>query len=233
MSFSFHQMAIKRQDGIVRCSIDKTEVDFLIDSGAAINTVTEKVWRKLVMNDATIHRREYHCDRILKAYASETPLRVITVFEAWIAVNESKPKCYGEFFVVKGAAKSLLSKETAENLKVLKVGLEVQQLESHHRAKIFPSFPNVLVKLSIDESIPPRKLSYYRVPAPMEAKVNAKIDQLLVEGIIERAEGPPDWISPLVVVPKGKDDVRLCINMKHPNEAIKREHYPCQRSTRS
>ncbi|XP_062557693.1 uncharacterized protein K02A2.6-like [Armigeres subalbatus] len=30
----------------------------------------------------------------------------------------------------------------------------------------------------------------------------------------------------MVVVPKGKDDIRLCINMKYPNEAIQREHYP-------
>ncbi|XP_055523009.1 uncharacterized protein K02A2.6-like [Wyeomyia smithii] len=30
----------------------------------------------------------------------------------------------------------------------------------------------------------------------------------------------------MVIVPKGKDDVRICINMKHPNGAIQREHYP-------
>ena len=30
----------------------------------------------------------------------------------------------------------------------------------------------------------------------------------------------------MVVVPKGKDDIRICINKKHPNEAIQREHFP-------
>lgn len=209
---------------MVTCLIDRFPVEFLIDSGAAINTVTEKVWRNLYMANAQIHKINYHCDRVLKAYASNAPLRVVTIFEAWISINEDKPKCYDEFFVVKGAVKSLLSKKTAETLKVLKVGLAVQQIDAS--PKLFPTFPNVQVKLAIDKSVPPRKLSYYRVPAPMESKVDAKIDQLLSEGIIERAEGPPEWISPLVVVPTGKDDVRLCVNMKHPNEAIKREHYP-------
>ncbi|XP_062554188.1 uncharacterized protein K02A2.6 isoform X1 [Armigeres subalbatus] len=49
---------------------------------------------------------------------------------------------------------------------------------------------------------------------------------MLRRDIIERVNGPPEWISPMVVVPKGKNDVRLCVNMRYPNEAIQREHYP-------
>ncbi|XP_055522624.1 uncharacterized protein K02A2.6-like [Wyeomyia smithii] len=30
----------------------------------------------------------------------------------------------------------------------------------------------------------------------------------------------------MVVVPKGTNDIRLCINMRYPNQAIQREHYP-------
>ncbi|XP_039443104.1 uncharacterized protein K02A2.6-like [Culex pipiens pallens] len=60
----------------------------------------------------------------------------------------------------------------------------------------------------------------------MEEKVDMKIKQMLESDIIEPAVGPPEWISPMVVVPKGNDDIRLCINMKYPNEAIQREHYP-------
>lgn len=53
-----------------------------------------------------------------------------------------------------------------------------------------------------------------------------KIQEMLRTDVIEKVEGPAEWISPMVVVPKGKDDVRICINMRHPNEAIQREHYP-------
>ncbi|XP_055625394.1 uncharacterized protein K02A2.6-like isoform X1 [Toxorhynchites rutilus septentrionalis] len=49
---------------------------------------------------------------------------------------------------------------------------------------------------------------------------------MLRSDVIERVEGPAEWISPMVIVPKDKNDVRICINMKHPNEAIQREHYP-------
>uniref|UniRef100_A0A182NV09 Reverse transcriptase domain-containing protein n=1 Tax=Anopheles dirus TaxID=7168 RepID=A0A182NV09_9DIPT len=60
----------------------------------------------------------------------------------------------------------------------------------------------------------------------MEEKVDRKIQEMLEQEIIEPVTGPPEWISPMVVVPKGKDDIRLCINMRYPNQAIQREHYP-------
>ncbi|XP_055585263.1 uncharacterized protein K02A2.6-like [Uranotaenia lowii] len=92
--------------------------------------------------------------------------------------------------------------------------------------KPFPKFPNVEIKLTIDEKVPPKRISYLRIPSPMEQKVDQKILEMLRCDIIEPVEGTTEWISPMVVVPKGKDDVRLCINMRYPNTAIQREYYP-------
>lgn len=212
------------KDGLITCMIDEYPVEFLIDSGSAINTITEDIWQQLTAAEAKIFNTKTHCERNFTAYASSDSLCVLTVFEAYISVNPSKPQSYAEFFVVKGATKSLLSKTTSEELCVLKVGLEVNHIET--AVTPFPKFPNVQIKLSIDKSVTPRLISYVRVPVSMEKKVDDKILELLRTDVIEKVDGPPEWISPMVVVPKGKDDVRLCINMKYPNEAIHREHYP-------
>lgn len=204
--------------------IDKLPVEFLIDSGSSINTVTERIWNKLIDVGAKIYNRKSHCDRNFMAYASNDALCVLAVFEANISVNPTKPHTYAEFFVIGGATKSLLSRRTSEELRVLKVGLAVDHIET--KEKPFPKFPHVQIKLSIDKNVPPRLISYLRVPVSMEKKVDDKILEMLRTDVIEKVEGPPEWISPMVVVPKGKDDVRLCINMKYPNQAIQREHYP-------
>lgn len=211
-------------DGSILCLIDNVAVEFLIDSGASVNTVTENVWKELNQKNASIFKKKFKCDRRLHAYAGSVPLEVSAIFEAWIFVNPSKPKTYAEFFVVKEARRCLLSKNTSEELRVLKVGLDVLQVNT--ALKPFPKFPGVVVKLSIDKAVPPKKLAYLRIPAAMEKKVDDKIQEMLLTDVIERVEGSPEWISPMVVVPKGKDDVRICINMRHPNEAIQREHYP-------
>lgn len=206
------------------CLIDSFPVTFLIDSGAAINTVSEQVWDNLASSKAQIYNRKFYCDRKFTAYASQNPLRVHAVFEGWISVNENKPKCYAEFFVIEGANKSLLSKSTAEDLQILKIGLDVNNIEINTTP--FPKFPNVQIKLSIDKSVVPRKLAYLRIPEAMKQKVDAKILEMLRADIIEPVNGPADWISPMIVVPKGNNDIRLCINMRHPNKAIQREHFP-------
>lgn len=74
---------------------------------------------------------------------------MLEVFEAWISVNPSKPKSYVEFFVIEGANKCLLSKRTAEDLKLLKVGLDVQNVEVKRNP--FPKFPGVQVLSSLNE----------------------------------------------------------------------------------
>lgn len=199
-------------------------MEFLIDSGAVINTITEQIWTQLLRSNTVLFKKKFQCNRQFTAYASQEPLQVLGVFEAWISINETKPKIYAEFFVIQGARRSLLSKRTAEDLKVLKVGLEVQNVEQNKEA--FPKFPNGQVKLSIDPSVVPRKIAYLRIPAAMEDKVNQKIQQMLDTDVIEPVIGPAEWISPMVVVPKGTNDIRLCINMRYPNQAIKREHYP-------
>lgn len=209
---------------MVECSIDNYPVTFLVDSGSAINAVTEEVWNSLVRNNATVYKTKLQCNRTFTAYASQQPLRVRAMFEAWISVNDSKPSCYAEFFVIEGATKSLLSKTTAELLKILKIGLDVNNVDVS--TEHFPKFPNVLVKLSIDKSIVPRKIAYLKVPEALKEKVDMKIMDMLRSDVIEPANGPAEWISPMVVVPKGKDDIRLCINMRHPNKAIQREHFP-------
>ena len=57
--------------------------------------------------------------------------------------------------------------------------------------------------------------------------VEKKLEALGKEDIIEKVTGPMPWISPLVIVPKPKnpDDVRTCVDMRHPNKAIKRERH--------
>lgn len=209
---------------MITCLIDTFPVDFLIDSGSTINTITEDIWKSIRRAGVRVFKKRQQYDQSFTAYASHEPLRVLSVFEARVSVSPSKPETFAEFFVVHGASKSLLSKRTAEELKVLKVGLDVMHIDVVHDP--FPKFPNIQVKLSINPNILPKKISYLRIPVPMEKLVDDKIQEMLRTDIIELAVGPPEWISPMVVVPKGQNDIRLCIDMRRPNEAIQREHYP-------
>lgn len=59
--------------------------------------------------------------------------------------------------------------------------------------------------------------------------MEAKLKELEKLDIIEKVEGPTPWVSPIVVIPKPgqKNEIRLCIDMREVNRAIKRERHLC------
>lgn len=44
--------------------------------------------------------------------------------------------------------------------------------------------------------------------------------------VIEPVNGPSKFVSPLVVAPKGDNDVRICVNMRKVNQLIEKEIHP-------
>ena len=82
------------------------------------------------------------------------------------------------------------------------------------------------VKLHIDSSVPPVAQPARRIPFHFRKKVEQELAQLEQQGIIEKVEGPTPFVSPLAIVPKRDGDVRLCIEMRMANKAIRRERHP-------
>ncbi len=78
------------------------------------------------------------------------------------------------------------------------------------------------VKLEVDQNITPVAQRARRIPHSMKSKVNAKLKEMLEEDIIEKAEGATPWLSPLIAIPKKSGDVRLVLDMRIPNQALKR-----------
>ena len=81
---------------------------------------------------------------------------------------------------------------------------------------------NTQVKLEIDESITPVAQPSRRIPHSIKAKVNAKLEEMRNEGIIEKVQGATPWLSPLIAIPKKNGDVRLVLDMRMPNTALTR-----------
>ena len=53
-----------------------------------------------------------------------------------------------------------------------------------------------------------------------------KLDERVKLDIIEKVSGPRSWVLPVVVVPKPSGDIRLCVDMRQANMAVKRERHP-------
>jgi hypothetical protein len=64
-----------------------------------------------------------------------------------------------------------------------------------------------------------------RVPFPLMSAVRAELDRMVENDIIEAVDEPTEWCSAMVPVVKKNGNVRICVDLKNLNEAVKRPHY--------
>lgn len=210
-------------DGCMRINVAVGGVHklFLIDSGSTCNVIDKNTWEELKQQGVQVFYTQKRDNRVIQSYANNEPLVVIGEFGAEFRIGDRAIN--GEVIVIEGKGIPILGKLTAEKLGVLKVGLHVNALSNKKIGKI----KGIQVSIPIDVSVAPIAQPYRRVPIPILEKVNTKLDELIEDDIIEQVDAVnADWISPLVIIPKENGDIRMCVDMRRANEAIKPESFP-------
>ena len=81
-------------------------------------------------------------------------------------------------------------------------------------------------KLYIDSNVRPVIQPPRRVPVSIRDKLLQELHRLEKAGILSKQNEPTDWVSSLVCVTKKSGSLRICIDPKPLNTALKRNHYP-------
>lgn len=134
------------------CKIGGTPLTLLIDSGSKVNIIAGNDWNLLKQKKAAVWNINTRTDNILKPYAAERPLEVKYQFDTTVSVAGTA-EVITSFYVVEKGETSILGKETAKQLGILKLGLNINHVET--KAIIFPKIRNLTVKLTIDPSVKP------------------------------------------------------------------------------
>ena len=217
------------QPGKIEVFIGGILVEMVVDSGASTNVIDKHLWSEL--RHEKIECVSKKSNKKLYPYGSKQPLEVLGTFSALTKVGETVVKA--EFVVIDGEGEALLGRETAVQNGVLQLGVPVYSLKSkeeilHDYKGIFEGVGKLTgfqVELHVDPEVPAVAQPVRLTPFSLQEKVKEKIEELVAMNIIEPVEGPTLWVSPVVVVPKKNDEIRLCVDMRRANEAIIRERY--------
>ena len=77
--------------------------------------------------------------------------------------------------------------------------------------------------INIDPNVKPGVHPPHRVPFALRHKLRAELDRMVSLGVIEKVDQPTDWVNSIVLIEKHNGDLRICLDPKDLNRAIKRE----------
>lgn len=81
-------------------------------------------------------------------------------------------------------------------------------------------------KIHLKDDVKPVIHAPRKVPVSLREKLHQELQRCEKMGVIEKISEPTEWVNSLVLVPKANGTVRICIDPKDLNQAIKRQQYP-------
>ena len=170
------------------------------------------------------------------SYGSDTPLPLLGTLST--TIKSSSNSTTTRLHVVKGNMGNLLSYDTAQKLGSITISVNtttVTDVNKKSPESLQEEFEclfggigrlrNKIVELHVDPDIAHRQQPHRRIPFHVRGDVEKELERLERLDIIERVEGPTPWISPIVFVPKKSGEVRICVDMREANKAVKREKH--------
>ena len=217
----------------ITINIDNHPVKFLRDSGASINAIDRETFQELQEKKKI---KLYPTKTKIFTYNSNEPMELDGVFysnanyqnnhhiaKIYVAANPNVVCILGRHSAVELGVMKLI-----EEINTLRTGdSEINSMMEDYK-QIFQGLgklKNTQIKFDIDETVKPVAQHLRRIPIYVIKKVEKKIEELIKIDVIEKVRDSTSWISPIVAVPKG-EDVRITIDMRKANQAIRRNHHP-------
>lgn len=221
-----------------RINVGISGKDFLlkVDTGAVVNLlssedflVTLKLPRHLIKST----------NRMFKSYTGDL-LPIIGLCVLDVSFNNSVYEM--EFYVVNGKSEAILGLPSCIDLKLVKQShdsnnnchkFRIDRVSNDEINQLIKEYPDIFsgigcigtpYHINVFPDAKPVVSAIRNVPFALQNKLKVTLDNLEKNKIIEKVNGPTEWLNPLVLVKKKDGALRICLDPLHLNKVIMREH---------
>ena len=209
--------------------VEKIKVKFQLDSGAKANVMSFRTYNNL---KCTSLRPLKKTNTVLVSFSKH---KLKPFGEVVLKVKYKDHTEDVKFFVVESEVESVLSGNTCVKLGLLKRVYQVVSQEASLKKVELDDYSELFKGLGclpgdyhieLNEGATPVVHAPRKVPIPQREKVIEELKRMERLGVIVRQEEATDWVNSMVVVQKPNGAVRLCIDPRDLNVAMKRSHHP-------
>ena len=221
------------EEAFVTLQVNSTPVEMKVDTGAKCNVLPMKTFEQVKIKEQTA------CTKLtnLVAYGGS---KIKTVGKVKLQCHLEEQPYTLSFYIVQEDVLPLLGLRACMEMGLVSFSKDVHQLSdadddlSHQiQAEYSDLFSDELGKLpvtysmTLDPDVRPVVRPAHRIPLAMKDRVKAELGRMQELGVITPVSEPTDWVSSMVATnKKDKQEIRICINPKDLNTALKRPHHP-------
>ena len=169
-----------------------------------------------------------HASTVLTAYGDNKlhPLGIASV-----TIEHAGQSWPVEFFVVDVPAPTIVGLPTCTALDVVR---RIDAVKSTQSPSLLEDYADVFEGLGelpgeyhieVDPSVSPVIHAARKVPLALQPRLKSDLDEMELKGVISKCDAPTDWVSSLLIVEKKNGSLRLCLDPRDLNRAVKREHF--------
>ena len=160
-----------------------------------------------------------------------------------LVCETAKAKANLEFYVINQSAVPIMGREASEELRLVKridaiekrpVCKEELRRTPATKEELLEMYPSVFTGLGefpgvhhihTDPTVTPVVHGCRKIPLAVMDRLKASLRHLVDADVITPVNDPTEWVSSLVVTEKKNGSLRVCLDPRDLNKAIKRQHY--------
>ena len=212
--------------------IENSPVKCKLDTGAQANILPLNTFRT-IRNGTKLQRTNI----ILKAFG-ESKVKPMGTAELDVHLKGEEAGKKMVFFVTDKAKAAIIGQDGCEDLGLIqRISIDTVKADTHKPLTLKyteQSFSNNFegyglyekeYDIKLDPSVPPVIQPARKIPYAKYDQLKATLEELEKKNIIAPTDKPTDWVSNLVITEKKNGQIRICLDPKPLNKAIKRERY--------
>ena len=210
---------------VTTLQINNKMVKLKIDTGAMANILPFNLFKNIGLSPKMIK----NSDCKLKSYTGDK-LNVCGICNLKCFKNDNLYEL--EFFIVKSNTSAILGLTACKQLNLI-TRIDSINVQNNEYSKVINKYGDIFTGIGCIETkcsinLVPNAIPVInpirRVAFPLMEPLKQCLEELTRDKIIEKVEGPSDWVNALVLVRKPNGKLRICLDPKDLNNVIKREY---------
>ena len=205
-----------------------TKVRFKLDTGAQANIIPFKLFNKKInkpqLLEPSVHK--------LISYTGQH-LKTTGKIKLHSRYRDREQNLI--FHVVDTESQPILGLQACIDLQLVKLLLSIDEKQPDPMTTdtVKKGYPQLFegmgdigeAKIQLKDDAQPVIDAPRRVPLALRDRLRKELERMEEQDVIEKVTEPTDWVNSLVVVEKPNGKLRICLDPRNLNKAVKRPHY--------